>query len=162
MRIASSFAAAVVITIVACSSDDHGAAHPDSGAGAGGAATGGTGGTGGSGAGEGAGGSGAGGGDAALDVVIPPGTPTPVPTECIPDLLFANPPEIPYGISEGCIWSRTYTTGQVLTHYREMYRPGPGSPLVDAGDPADGAGTDIGAIGEGTNDPKDSFGLVIP
>jgi hypothetical protein len=74
---------------------------------------------------------------------------------------FAGQPEIPYRISAGCIWSRTYTTAQVLAHYREVYRPGPGSQLVDAGDPADGTGVDIGAIGEGTTDPADLFGLGI-
>jgi len=77
------------------------------------------------------------------------------------DPRFAGQPEIPYRIPTGCVWSRTYRTAQVLAHYREMYRPGPGSPLVDAGDPADGTGVDIGAIGEGTADPADLFGRGI-
>jgi hypothetical protein len=71
---------------------------------------------------------------------------------------FAGTPELPYQISAGCVWSRTYTTAQVLDHYRKMYAPGSGSPLTDAGDPADGAGTDIGAIGSGAGDPDDLFG----
>jgi hypothetical protein len=74
---------------------------------------------------------------------------------------FAGIPELPYSISPGCVWSRTYTTAQVLTHYREMYSPAPGSPLIDTGNPADGAGTDIGAIGAGARDPNDLFGLGI-
>jgi hypothetical protein len=39
-----------------------------------------------------------------------------------------------------------------------MYAPAAGSPLTDKGDPADGAGTDIGAIGSGAGDPADQFG----
>jgi hypothetical protein len=74
---------------------------------------------------------------------------------------FAGEPEIPYQISAGCIWSRTYTTAQVLAHYREMYTPADGSALVDAGDPADGDGVDIGAIGAGAPDPADQFALGI-
>jgi hypothetical protein len=77
------------------------------------------------------------------------------------DPRFAGTPEMPYQISDGCVWSRTYTTSQVLTDYREMYSPATGSPLVDAGDSGDGAGTDIGAIGAGVRDPKDLFGLGI-
>jgi hypothetical protein len=77
------------------------------------------------------------------------------------DPRFAGTPEMPYQISDGCVWSRTYKTSQVLAHYREMYSPAPGSPLTDAGDAADGAGTDIGAIGSGVRDPKDLFGLGI-
>jgi hypothetical protein len=33
--------------------------------------------------------------------------------------------------------------------------------LIDAGDPADGAGTDIGAVGAGAADAKDLFGKVM-
>jgi hypothetical protein len=76
------------------------------------------------------------------------------------DPQFAGKPEIPYGISAGCIWSRTYTTAEVLAHYRGIYGPSATSPLVNAGDPADGTGTDIGAIGDGTA-KNDLFGLVI-
>jgi hypothetical protein len=36
--------------------------------------------------------------------------------------------------------------------------PSTGSPLIDAGDPADGPGVDIGAVGAGTADPADLFG----
>jgi hypothetical protein len=68
--------------------------------------------------------------------------------------------EIPYRIAEGCIWAGDCTTGQVLAHYRQTYRPAAGSPLVNAGDPADGAGTSIGAIGADDNNPADLFGRV--
>ena len=50
------------------------------------------------------------------------------------------------------------TVAQMLRHFRDAYTPGPGSPLIDAGDPADGPGTDIGAVGAGTPNPADQFG----
>jgi hypothetical protein len=53
--------------------------------------------------------------------------------------------------------ARTSTTCQVLAFYRQAYTPGDGSPLVDAGDPAEGAGNDIGAIGAGTPNALDKF-----
>jgi len=77
------------------------------------------------------------------------------------DPVFAGTAEIPYPISAGCIWSRTYTTAEVLAHYRQIYSPGDGSPLIGAGDPADGAGSNIGAIGLGDGDPTDQFGRVL-
>src|SRR5689334_8293573 len=72
----------------------------------------------------------------------------------------ANPqlsglPEIPYRISEGCIWVGGCTTGQVLAHYRDIYRPAAGSPLINAADPADGVVTAIGAIGPDDTNPVD-------
>jgi hypothetical protein len=70
--------------------------------------------------------------------------------------------EIPYKISEGCIWLGEDTTGRVLSHYRDLYRPATGSPLISAGDPNDGAGTAIGAIGPDTSNPVDLFGRIVP
>jgi hypothetical protein len=37
----------------------------------------------------------------------------------------------------------------MLAKFREIYAPAEGSPLTGAGDPADGAGTDIGAVKAG-------------
>jgi hypothetical protein len=75
---------------------------------------------------------------------------------------LAGTGEVPYRISEGCVWLRTCSTGEVLAHYRELYRPTAGSPLVGAGNPADGAGTPIGAIGPDTANPVDRFGRIQP
>ena len=47
----------------------------------------------------------------------------------------------------------------VLALYRTHYTPQAGSPLIDAGDPAGGAGNDIGAVGAGTSNANDKFGL---
>ncbi len=78
------------------------------------------------------------------------------------DPLFnGNVPERPYQIDEGSVWLRTYGVSQVLAYYRALYTPRSGSPLIDAGDTADGSGNDIGAIGAGTQNAADKFGLVM-
>jgi hypothetical protein len=70
-------------------------------------------------------------------------------------------PQSPYQIDEGSVWLRQYGVSQVLSYYRALYTPRPGSPLIDKGDPADGAGNDVGAIGTGTPNANDQFGLVL-
>jgi len=45
------------------------------------------------------------------------------------------------------------TVSQILGFFRRAYAPAPGSPLIDAGDPADGEGTDIGAVDAGKPAP---------
>ncbi|HEX5058915.1 MAG TPA: right-handed parallel beta-helix repeat-containing protein [Kofleriaceae bacterium] len=76
--------------------------------------------------------------------------------------LFAGPvPQVPCKIDEGSMWSRTYGVSQLLQYYRSLYTPGAGSPLIDAGDPSDGAGNDIGAIGAGAPNAADKFGTVM-
>jgi hypothetical protein len=47
---------------------------------------------------------------------------------------------------------------QILAHYRDVYSPAAGSPLVNAGDPQDGPGSYIGAVGAGKDAPADHFG----
>jgi hypothetical protein len=63
-----------------------------------------------------------------------------------------------FGLNEADVWNRVKTVSQVLAEYRNRYMPNAGSPLIDAGDPADGQGVDIGAVGAGTADPADLFG----
>jgi hypothetical protein len=70
--------------------------------------------------------------------------------------------EIPYKLSNGCVWLGDYTTGAVLSHYRGIYRPAAGSPLIDAGDPGDGNSTAIGAVGPDDSNPADLFGRGVP
>jgi hypothetical protein len=48
----------------------------------------------------------------------------------------------------------------VLARYRARYLPKPGSPAIDTGDPAGGAGNDIGAVGAGTANANDNFGKI--
>ena len=75
--------------------------------------------------------------------------------------LLAGAAELPYRIAEGCIWAGNCTTGQVLAHYRALYQPTATSPLLDAGDPADGLGTPVGAIGRAPS-AVDRFGRIVP
>jgi hypothetical protein len=63
-----------------------------------------------------------------------------------------------FTVDESAVWGRTYKLSQVLADMRTKFSPGTGSPVIDAGDPADGAGVDIGAVGGGLNDPADLFG----
>jgi hypothetical protein len=70
-------------------------------------------------------------------------------------------PQAPYQIDEGFVWLRMYGVSQVLSYYRALYTPQPGSPVIDTGDPAGGSGNDIGAIGAGAPNANDKFGLVM-
>src|SRR4029453_10472847 len=66
---------------------------------------------------------------------------------------LSGPFEVPYRVAESCLWLRACSTSEVLAHYRDLYRPAAGSTLIGAGDPADGAGTAIGAVGPDDNNP---------
>ena len=66
------------------------------------------------------------------------------------------PKRFPY--SDDDIRARKVTVAQILAHYRTAYTPAEGSPLIGAGDPADGEGSYIGAVGAGKKPPKDYFG----
>lgn len=78
------------------------------------------------------------------------------------DPKFAQPRVVPFPIADGDIWRRRITTSQILALYRGIYTPAAGSPLIDRGDPVDGAGADIGAVGAGTAHPDDKFGKFGP
>jgi hypothetical protein len=52
------------------------------------------------------------------------------------------------------------TISDMLTYFRTVYAPRAGSPLIDTGDPQDGSGADIGAIGAGNANPDDRFGQL--
>ncbi len=70
---------------------------------------------------------------------------------------FTQPTAIPFPFRAEDIWSRAKKVSDVLGTYRSMYSPASGSPLLGAGDPQDGQGGNIGAIGNG--EPADQFGL---
>jgi len=48
---------------------------------------------------------------------------------------------------------------EILARYRMRYTPKAGSPLIDKGDPAGGAGNDIGAVGAGATNAADKLGV---
>jgi len=70
---------------------------------------------------------------------------------------FAQPTAIPFPFLPEDIWNRTKKVSDVLATYRAMYTPASGSPLIGSGDPQDGPGGNIGAIGNG--EASDQFGL---
>jgi len=72
---------------------------------------------------------------------------------------FTNPTNN-VGIDDVALWQRTATTRQILELYRARYTPKPGSPLIDAGH--GGNGNDIGAVGAGTTNTNDLFGILAP
>jgi len=74
-----------------------------------------------------------------------------------PKFAVTLPPRT-FPFKESDIIARTTTVCQVLAYYRQIYTPGSGSPLLGTGDPADGAGNNIGAIGAG--EATDLFGKL--
>jgi hypothetical protein len=70
-----------------------------------------------------------------------------------------NPVPRGFPFDEAAVIAGTTTVCQILAFYRQVYAPGTGSPLANAGDPADGS-PNIGAIGAGTGDPTDKFGTL--
>jgi hypothetical protein len=80
------------------------------------------------------------------------------PHDVLRDPLLRSPASVLYDFDEGAVWTRTLTVRQILAQYRDKYTPGTGSPAIDAGDPAGGAGNDIGAVGAGVSNPADLFG----
>ena len=76
------------------------------------------------------------------------------------DPLLSDPPSAVFDLDEAGIWQRSTAVRQVLSRYRARYLPKPGSPAIDTGDPAGGAGNDIGAVGAGTANAADKFGTL--
>jgi MYXO-CTERM domain-containing protein len=61
--------------------------------------------------------------------------------------LFAEKIPVAFPYSDDDIKAGAATVCQMLMFYRGAFSPGANSPLVGGGDPADGAGNNIGAIG---------------
>jgi len=70
---------------------------------------------------------------------------------------FTQPTVLPFPFAPEDIWTRTKKVSDVLSTYRSMYTPAAGSPLLAAGDPQDGLGGNIGAVGNGES--ADQFGM---
>jgi hypothetical protein len=66
------------------------------------------------------------------------------------------PKKFPFGDDD--IKARKVVVSQMLMFYRDAYTPGADSPLIGAGDRADGRGAYIGAVGTSANAPDDFFG----
>ena len=82
---------------------------------------------------------------------------TPMPDQQV-DPKFQGPLPVAFPFSDDDIRSGKVTVSKMLAFYRDAYRPAEGSPLIGAGDPADGEGTNIGAIGSAKQSAADQFG----
>jgi hypothetical protein len=74
------------------------------------------------------------------------------------DPKFQGPLPEAFPFADDDIRSGKVTVSKILAFYRKAYTPGADSPLVGAGDPADGEGTNIGAVGAGPRSASDRFG----
>lgn len=75
------------------------------------------------------------------------------------DPKFKGPLPKSFPFTDEDVKARKVGVSKILAHYRDAYSPGEGSPLIGAGDPADGAGTNIGVIGSTTKpSEQDRFG----
>ena len=74
------------------------------------------------------------------------------------DPKFAGPIPKSFPFSAEDIKARKVGVARMLAYYREKYNPAPGSPLIGGGDPADGVGVNIGAIGAAQPSELDRFG----
>jgi hypothetical protein len=75
------------------------------------------------------------------------------------DPKFRGPIPAAFPFADADILAGKVTVSHILAHYRAAYTPADGSPLIGAGDPADGPGTGVGAVGDGRH-PADRFGRV--
>src|SRR5262245_10699742 len=74
------------------------------------------------------------------------------------DPKFRGPIPKAFPFSDDDIKSGKITVSRILAYYRDAYSPAANSPLVGAGDPNDGEGTNIGAIGSGKKSAAEGFG----
>ena len=73
------------------------------------------------------------------------------------DPKFKGPIPRAFPFADDDIASGKVTVSKILAVYRDAYTPAEGSPLIGAGDPNDGKGTNIGAIGP-ASETADRFG----
>jgi hypothetical protein len=76
------------------------------------------------------------------------------------DPQFTGPLPTVFPFSDDDLIAGNVNVCQILAFYRTLYTPKSTSPVIDMGDPADGIGVDIGAIGAGVEDPADQFGRL--
>ncbi len=74
------------------------------------------------------------------------------------DPQFKGPLPRAFPFADADVKARKVGVSKILASYREAYAPAPGSVLIGAGDPADGEGTNIGAIGAARPSNQDQFG----
>jgi hypothetical protein len=80
------------------------------------------------------------------------------PRDAQADPKFRGPIPDHFPFSDDDVRAGKVSVAQILSRYRQAYTPADGSPLPGGGDPADGAGSYIGAVGAGRDPPGDYFG----
>jgi uncharacterized protein (TIGR03382 family) len=76
------------------------------------------------------------------------------------DPRFTDKIPIKFPYTDDALKGGSATVCHILQFYRQRFMPAAGSPLIDHGDPADGAGNDIGAVGAGAPNDKDLFASI--
>jgi hypothetical protein len=74
------------------------------------------------------------------------------------DPRFKGPIPRAFPFADDDIKARKVGISKMLAFYREAYTPAADSPLIGAGDPADGEATNIGAVGSSKRSGEDRFG----
>jgi hypothetical protein len=74
------------------------------------------------------------------------------------DPKFQGPLPREFPFSDADIKAGKVTVSKILAFYRAAYSPAADSPLLSAGDPRDGPGTYLGAVGPGKGPAPDHFG----
>jgi hypothetical protein len=74
------------------------------------------------------------------------------------DPAFTGPLPTVFPFSDDDVLAGTVNVCQILAFYRGLYTPRADSPLIGAGDPADGPNINVGAVGG--DDPADLFGRL--
>ncbi|PYT22681.1 MAG: hypothetical protein DMG57_34495 [Acidobacteria bacterium] len=77
------------------------------------------------------------------------------PMDTSVDPMFKGPLPTAFPFNDADIISGAVTVSQILAYYRDVYGPAPGSPVIGAGNPADGPGTSIGAVEVGPDTGPD-------
>ncbi len=71
---------------------------------------------------------------------------------------FKGPIPKAFPFADDDIQARRVGVSKMVAFYREAYTPAEGSPLIGAGDPADGEATNLGAVGSPKRPDEDRFG----
>ena len=71
---------------------------------------------------------------------------------------FKGPIPRAFPFADDDVKARKIGVSKMLAFYREAYTPAAGSPVIGAGDPADGEATNIGAVSSSKRSDEDRFG----
>jgi hypothetical protein len=79
------------------------------------------------------------------------------------DPKYTGPLPTAFPFADADVEAGSVKVSDILKHYRDLYTPATGSPLIGTGDPTLSSNNNIGAIGQGpSKDPNDQFGTFMP